>query len=468
MAEVGSYADFVIQTRPEIRKGCVWDIGLLFSLEALTKYKLKEIYLEKPRVQRESGAYLCLKVRSKLIQKEIGFGKVGELEPSGPFIEPNVSTGCATLKVKFMQRPRAVFHRHADVMVLVVAIRSCLTNEVLMTAEHELIFRGGTGSMHSAERKKATGPHTGSHHAAHHSAHHPSLPTASSYHHDAAHASHHADTTSHASHHLAYNAGHAHASANGLSSTRLTRSSRPLPAPASLPSFTKPSREHFAISEAVSRAHPQAAALFPHGASTSSQVGPHASAADEPAPASYFLKHSGSFALDPLVGDAGEGEGPHMEVQPLTLEAIHEFQQGLQAHCLAKPTHEAPPATPLKHELFDFPSALSPNTGLTEDSSNTDLDDALELEAWAKSSGLDTALFDPSPDSLPLHLQPLPFSHTSYPSDAQDGSFFPPDASYASSPLPEPSLSSSLQSLPKPPSHTFLSPSTSMTSPQTH
>ena len=468
MSEVGVYADFVIQTRPEIRKGCVWDISLLFSLEALAKHKLKEIYLEKPRVQRESGAYLCLKVRSKLIQKEIGFSKVGELEHDHPFIEPNLSTGSAILKVKFMQRPRAVFHRHADVMVLVVALRSCVTNEVLMTAEHELIFRGGTGSMHSAERKKAVvvgGSHPHHHHHSQPQNAPPpavsgsasgfgtSLPNASSYLLDASHVPHLSDSNSrnaHLSHHT-FAAGHIASTqhiqaqtalgatnASRLSSRTSSLSSAPSSSPSVLvPSFYRPTPEHFALSNAITRAHPQVATLFPQTGSSGAHQ-PLSSSSDSTfAPSNYFLRSSGTFLLDTLPGETA-GQAPHMEVQPLTLEALQEFQAGLDQHCGTSTITSANDSTAITANLhsnnptlnaanrlassglplsassastastqddFDFAN-LSPSNGLTttEDSSNTDLDDARELDAWAATGGFDTTLFDTTETASSLDI----------------------------------------------------------------
>ena len=429
------YADFVIQTRPEIRKGCVWDISLLFSLEALTKHKLKEIYLEKPRVQRESGAYLCLKVRSKLIQKEIGFGKVGELEHDRPFIEPNMSTGCATLKVKFMQRPRAVFHRHADVMVLVVSLRSCMSNEVLMTAEHELIFRGGTGSMHSAERKKAALP----------------FPTSSSYLIDSSTPSFTPDASSGSHHSSSYGSS---TSQHLSSSQKMNNNSSHLSSPALVahlpsltPSFAKPTAEHFALSEAVTRAHPHAAKRCVAAKRVAAPFPPiqQARPLDEcgTGPNNYFLPSSGTFLLDNLNGEIPEN-APHMEVQPLTIETIQEFQADLRDQCNVTETDND------HTESLDFGSSPSSvaggngNGGFSDDGPGaTDLDDALELEAWAKSSGFDTSLFASSEPSSALEAQSNGLLSAGYPSSLTDhSSLFAPEISFPPAPLstPHPSI----------------------------
>lgn len=423
MTETATYPDFAIQTRPEIRKGCVWDISLLFSLEALKKYKLSEIYLEKPRVQKENGAYLCLKVRSKLIQKEIGFGKVGELEHDRAFIEPNSATGSATLKVKFTQRPRAVFHKHADVMVLVISLRSCTSNEVLLSAEHELIFRGGTGSMHSADSRKKAGP---------------PLPNTSSYAIDGTHTSHsleHIGTNpTNPSYHLSNAAALAHAigtnatarlSRGASLSARPSLSAEPAATPTTplVPPYSRPTPQHIAFSEAVTRAHPQAATLFPSVMRPEPTPGTEnaTSSLALPTPSTdLFFFDSGSFLLDGTAADfAGEPQ-PEMEVQTLTLDTIHEFQQDLQDHCNQAPTFKADGPSGASHHVsfsssgssaltmacsdeFDFSSSLSPNTvGLAEDSSNPDLEDARELDEWAKAYGLEAPLFDAMPPSMDI------------------------------------------------------------------
>jgi hypothetical protein len=94
--------------------------------------------------------YLCIKVRSKLIKPvlELPFTKVGAIIQESDFIECNES-GTSILRVKFTSRPRAVFHKHSDVMILLVSLRR--GNDTLCSSNKELIFRGGTGSIHSAE-----------------------------------------------------------------------------------------------------------------------------------------------------------------------------------------------------------------------------------------------------------------------------------------------------------------------------
>jgi len=153
-----NYADhkpgLLISVRPEIRKGCVWDINLKFSKELLQREKIRYVYLEKPRTARDVH-YLCLKVRSKLIRprREIAFRKVANIDSDVDRLEIN-ETGNLVLKARFTQRPRAVFHKHADVMIFIASIKTTRSDRVIVTDEHELIFRGGTGSVHSADSRK--------------------------------------------------------------------------------------------------------------------------------------------------------------------------------------------------------------------------------------------------------------------------------------------------------------------------
>eukprot|EP01130_Rhizamoeba_saxonica_P000709 TRINITY_DN10640_c0_g1_i1.p1 TRINITY_DN10640_c0_g1~~TRINITY_DN10640_c0_g1_i1.p1 ORF type:complete len:442 (+),score=114.42 TRINITY_DN10640_c0_g1_i1:21-1346(+) len=143
-----------IDIRPEIRKGCSWDVKISFSADLLEAENIKKIYYEKPRHANPSCYYFCLKVRSKLITpiKEVGFTKVATLASDSSYTE--LSGNTATFKVKFNARPRAVFHKHADMMILVASLKKGDTH--ITTGLKELIFRGGTGSIHSADsRKKA-------------------------------------------------------------------------------------------------------------------------------------------------------------------------------------------------------------------------------------------------------------------------------------------------------------------------
>lgn len=387
MSEIAANVDFCIQTRPEIRKGCVWDVSLLFSAAALHHHKLKEIYLEKPRVQRESGAYLCLKVRSKLIQKEIGFGKVAELEHDAPYIEPNPITGAAVLKVKFTQRPRAVFHKHADVMVLVVSLRSCHSNEILLSAEHELIFRGGTGSMHSADsRKKQSSPQ----------------PFQNDFH----LSNPRQDISQTQYDHSSTLNMNRYPSANPVKppiSTILqtTRShSSPYNLKPSTPSQNN--RDKYINNQCLRTIGTAVKQENNLTQTTNNQL--HNPLAIQlpiiqaPIKTDHISSHSTSSDDDEeqdLLGLGGVNFGEnHMEVQPLTLETIQEFQLGLQEHQSSLNPRYTIGST---NDDFNFvSSALCSSNGNNEDSSMSDFDDTKELEAWAKSYGVDTSLLNPS------------------------------------------------------------------------
>lgn len=74
-------------------------------------------------------------------------------------------------QTRFTARPRAVFHKHADVMILVAHLkigdRVICSDTVrilftLVTISHfvqlELVFRGGTGSIHGAENRGRASP----------------------------------------------------------------------------------------------------------------------------------------------------------------------------------------------------------------------------------------------------------------------------------------------------------------------
>jgi hypothetical protein len=147
----------IIQTKPEIRKGCIWEIQLKLSQKLLSEHDIKKIYIltKKKNVKLDSKLfYVDLKIRSKLIRpiKEMPFGKVGAAVNEADAVD--VNNGVATLRVKFNLRPRTVFHKHADMMILVATLMH--GEKGISSTAQELIFRGGTGSVHSADsRKKA-------------------------------------------------------------------------------------------------------------------------------------------------------------------------------------------------------------------------------------------------------------------------------------------------------------------------
>jgi len=78
------------------------------------------------------------------------FEKVGVIMNDSDCID--VHKDCASVRVKFTKRPRSVFHKQSDMMILVATLMKG-SKKICSTAQ-ELIFRGGTGSMHSAEKKK--------------------------------------------------------------------------------------------------------------------------------------------------------------------------------------------------------------------------------------------------------------------------------------------------------------------------
>jgi len=63
----------------------------------------------------------------------------------------NVYKNIAALRVKFTTRPRKVFHKQSDVMILVATIQK--GSEVVCSCSSDLIFRGGTGSLYKPESR---------------------------------------------------------------------------------------------------------------------------------------------------------------------------------------------------------------------------------------------------------------------------------------------------------------------------
>jgi len=97
--------------------------------------------------------YIDLKVRSKLLRdpiRELPFEKVGNIMNDIDSIE--VHKESAVVKVKFTKRPRTVFHKQSDIMILIATLKK--GDKRISSTAQELIFRGGTGSLHSAEKKK--------------------------------------------------------------------------------------------------------------------------------------------------------------------------------------------------------------------------------------------------------------------------------------------------------------------------
>jgi len=107
---------------------------------------------KKKNLMKSDCYVLELSVRSKLIRpvKELPFCKVGNIVNELDPVE--LTNGGATVRVKFTARPRTVFHKHADMMILVANLMA--GGELITSSTLELIFRGGTGSNHSADSKK--------------------------------------------------------------------------------------------------------------------------------------------------------------------------------------------------------------------------------------------------------------------------------------------------------------------------
>lgn len=135
-----------LSTRPEIRKGCVWEVQCTVSEPYASS--IKEF---SPTKLNGTFPYLHLVVKSKLLKTEIAFAKVGQLlHEDKPFKIDKGNT--VVLHIKFTARPRAVFQKHSDMMILVATIKK--GEQTLCAGETELIFRGGTGSAHSADSRK--------------------------------------------------------------------------------------------------------------------------------------------------------------------------------------------------------------------------------------------------------------------------------------------------------------------------
>jgi len=143
-----------IYARPEIRTGCIWEIQLRFSQQMRESHNLRHIYLEKPRANSARCPYLCLKVRSKLKVpvEELPLTKVAKIENDSDYLTLN-EFSTITLKVRFTTRPRVVFQKQSDMMILIVSLKR--GDQQICADESELIFRGGTGSIHSADSRKS-------------------------------------------------------------------------------------------------------------------------------------------------------------------------------------------------------------------------------------------------------------------------------------------------------------------------
>jgi len=84
--------------------------------------------------------------------EELGLTKVAKIENDSDYLTLN-EFSTITLKVRFTTRPRVVFQKQSDMMILIVALKR--GDQTLCSDESELIFRGGTGSIHSADSRKS-------------------------------------------------------------------------------------------------------------------------------------------------------------------------------------------------------------------------------------------------------------------------------------------------------------------------
>jgi hypothetical protein len=145
---------FSLSVRPEIRKNCTWEITLNFN-ESLMTFPIRRVDIrtnENDLKMREGEYYIMFKVRSKYSVPlfECGLDRVVELVDHERRVE--INNACGAFRVKFTQRPRNVFRKHADVMILIGTLY-CGSSKIAEGFE-ELIFRGGTGSIHSSKTKK--------------------------------------------------------------------------------------------------------------------------------------------------------------------------------------------------------------------------------------------------------------------------------------------------------------------------
>eukprot|EP01129_Flabellula_baltica_P015507 TRINITY_DN7928_c0_g1_i2.p1 TRINITY_DN7928_c0_g1~~TRINITY_DN7928_c0_g1_i2.p1 ORF type:complete len:245 (+),score=45.68 TRINITY_DN7928_c0_g1_i2:140-874(+) len=152
----GTYSGLLVKVLPEIRKGYLWDVTCFLDDFLLTTYYIPSVLIQFGSFQEvkhsldEHTFYIFLKVRSKLIDpvREEPMKRVAKLAD-----EPlcHVYNGKVVFKVKFTERPRNVFHRHRDIMILYASLYR--GTELLDENSTELIFRGGTGSKHSNQKQ---------------------------------------------------------------------------------------------------------------------------------------------------------------------------------------------------------------------------------------------------------------------------------------------------------------------------
>lgn len=92
----------VISTKPEIRKGCTWDVHFAIDTALLKEEGISKLYvLNAPKSKAERAPVLALTVRSKLIKPtlELAFTKVAKIVSERDYLTPN-SAGVVVLKAR--------------------------------------------------------------------------------------------------------------------------------------------------------------------------------------------------------------------------------------------------------------------------------------------------------------------------------------------------------------------------------
>ena len=136
----------------------MWPIEFVFSEELLRLCPIRDVVVagrdkEVVAKRRQRDQYVVrLKVVSTLENPkiEVDLEEVVEVVSESRVLD--VYRNKATLEVQFKKRPRNVFHRHGDVMVLAASLY-CGEKQIAEDRQ-TLIFRGGTGSEHSSKSRK--------------------------------------------------------------------------------------------------------------------------------------------------------------------------------------------------------------------------------------------------------------------------------------------------------------------------
>jgi len=145
--------DFAVLIKSEIRKDSQWKIKIVFSKYLIESYQMKNVIIitnvpgnEEVITKMDGCFYIELKARSKLCVpiKEVAFNQFCIIFGGASSYRIN-KKGEISMDCKFFQRPRNVFHKHMDMIILISTLFYGM-NEICSTKE-ELIFRGGTGRL---------------------------------------------------------------------------------------------------------------------------------------------------------------------------------------------------------------------------------------------------------------------------------------------------------------------------------